>query len=132
MSSTHNNTFLGLIRSKIDSGLRDEFSVDSMIDTANLQPTIVRVRNVIRNVLVEFFDNSTSRPSDLAINWLTHRLLVTLKLNDIPIANLILANEYRVTDLSYNDARLLSVLLSKTTLGEELQREAERKRKELS
>ena len=79
------------------------------------------MRHTIRTIIDSVFDRSTHKLSETGRAWLTNQLFKRIKVNDDKqVVDLIVINEYNLSQLTYHDVELLSGLFDQTDLAAEL------------
>lgn len=95
----------------------------------SLDPKTLReVRDVVREQVSGVFGKSSLNVSPEAVNWVANQFFKAIRFNDDQsLAELVIINEYKLTEMPYLDIELLKNLFSGTTLGVELREEYDRR-----
>ena len=94
-----------------------------------LTPALMRsIREEIRQQLVDVFGKSRFTLSTSALTWLTDQYFKGIKLNDDQLmSDQVVINEYKLSELEFNDIQLLRNLFNETTMGPGLDAELRRR-----
>lgn len=97
-----------------------------------LTPALMRsIREEIRSTIDGVFSKSRFRLSANATTWLTDQYFKGIRLNDDQLmSDQVVINEYKLSELEFNDIQLLRNLFNETLMGPEL--DAEMKRRSVS
>lgn len=106
-------------------------SIKSKFTTApdGLTPAMMKeVRNEIRHRIDSVFTKSKHKLTDKASSWLTDQFFKRVRVNDEQVmSDLVVMNEYKLSQLSYDDVQLLKNLFNRTQFAEELEEEYRRR-----
>jgi hypothetical protein len=116
--------FAELLELHINTGIKNKFK-----DVKEIDPVMMReIRDQIRGQINAVFDKSKQKLTDKARSWLTDQFFKNLRVNeDQKMSDLIVLNEFRLDQLTYEDIELLKNLFDQTTLAETLQSEYSRR-----
>jgi len=94
--------------------------------------TLHGMRDMIREQVHGIFKKSTHSVTEEGLNWVANQLFrnITLGTTDgtkKPINELVIMNEYKISDLPYSDIQLLRNLFNETRMGPELEAEYKRR-----
>jgi len=97
-----------------------------------LTPNLLReLRDAIRTTIVGIFSKSSRAPSLEAMNWLADEYFKAVNVatseGTSSVAELIIHNEYKLSDMSYSDIELLHNLFNGTKMGAKLEQEYARR-----
>lgn len=94
-----------------------------------LTPALMRqIRDAIKNQIVSTFSKSNQKLSSEAVTWLTDQYFKAIKVNDEKsMSDLVVINEYKLSELDFNDIQLFRNLFLDTTMGPELDAELRRR-----
>lgn len=94
-----------------------------------LTPVVMRsIREEIRATIDGVFSKSKHRLSPDATTWLTDQYFKGIRLNDDQLmSDQVVINEYKLTELEFNDIQLLRNLFNETVMGPELDAELKRR-----
>lgn len=85
--------------------------------------TIKSIRNCIQDVVHGIFRKSTYNLSDDALNWISNQYLKSVNLNGSSINDLVLINDYDLSDMTHYDITLMRKLFNETNMSEQLDKE---------
>lgn len=89
-----------------------------------LTPVLMRqIRETIREQITTVFDRGNHKLEVKSITWLTDQYFKAVKLNSELMEELIILNEYKLTELPYHDIQLLRNLFTNTRLSAALDEE---------
>jgi hypothetical protein len=84
----------------------------------DLTPDLMHsIRNTIHDRVASVFNQSKQNVSDKAVRWLTDQLFKSIKVDDMHMADLVVINEYVLSELNDHDVQLLHDLFCETTFG---------------
>ncbi len=87
-----------------------------------------QLRGSIRETIDGIFSKSRFKLSTEATTWLTDQYFKAIKVSDDKlISDLVVINEYKLSELEFNDIQLLRNLFLETTLGASLDAELQRR-----
>ena len=94
-----------------------------------LTPVTMRaVREAIRKQLIDVFSKSKFQLSAPALIWLGDQYFKAIRINDDQLMNdQVVINEYKLSELEFNDIQLLRNLFNETTMGPGLDAELARR-----
>jgi hypothetical protein len=94
-----------------------------------LTPNLMReIRESIRSTINDVFSKSRHGLSSNAVTWLTDQYFKGIRLNDDQLMNdQVVINEYKLSELEFNDIQLLRNLFLETSMGPELDAELRRR-----
>ena len=85
------------------------------------------IRDLVKEQVYGIFRKSTHTVTDLGLNWLSNQVFKTLQIGTTegkkPINELVIFNEYKLSELPYSDIQLLRNLFNETTMATELEEE---------
>lgn len=94
-------------------------------------PTLRAIRDLIRNEVCALFNKSSHRLTETAQFWVANQIFRNIKIGTpegmTPINELVIINEYKLTDMPYSDIELMRNLFGTTTMGPELEEEYRRR-----
>lgn len=115
--------FYELLDIHLANVLKSKF-VNRSIDHLMLQEMYAVIRDTIESV----FAKSNHKLTPEALRWLSMQYFKTVKLNDeSTVRDLIVTNEYKLSELPYHDIQLMRNLFLETKLGSELDSEYQRR-----
>ena len=95
------------------------------------EATLHQMRDAVLEQVEGIFKKSKQQPGDLAVRWLANELFknITLNTNDgkKPIAEMLIFNDYKLSELPYSDLQLLRNLFNETPMGSSLEEEYRRR-----
>ncbi len=99
-----------------------------------LTPALMRqIREEIKCQITSLFEASSRKLSPNAQTWLTDQYFKTIKVNDDQtMTDLVVINEYTLSELEFDDIRLLHTLFLETKMGPGLVEELKRRNSLLS
>jgi hypothetical protein len=93
--------------------------------------TLHAMRDAIHEQVVGVFKKSKQQPGEVALRWLSNQLFKNISLNTNDgkklINELVIFNEYKLSELPYSDLQLLRNLFNETVMGSELEEEYRRR-----
>ena len=94
-----------------------------------LTPALMRsIREEIRSTINGVFSKSTHKLTTEATTWLTDQYFKGIRLNEEQLmSDQVVINEYKLSELEFNDIQLLRNLFIDTTMGPELDAELRRR-----
>lgn len=91
-------------------------------------PTLRQIRETLREQIDGVFSKSKFKLSDRATTWLTDQYFKAIKINDDQqMTDMVVLNEYKLSELDFNDIQLLRNLFLETKMGPELDAEFRRR-----
>lgn len=119
-----NVRFYALLETKLSKSI-EKFTNEG------LTPALMRqVREAIRDQIDGVFSVSKHKLSVDATTWLTDQYFKSIKVNDEQtMSDLVVINEYNLSDLEFNDIQLLRNLFLETKMGPGLDEELKRRSK---
>lgn len=123
MSDAKRIRFHQLLETKITNTLQRKFLHEQ------LTPVLMRsIRESIRQQIDDVFSKSRFKLSPNATTWLTDQYFKGIKLNDDQLmSDQVVINEYKLSELEFNDIQLLRNLFMETTMGPGLDAELRRR-----
>lgn len=90
-----------------------------------LTPEVLRsIRDSIQSAIADVFEKSSHKLDARSINWLAHRYFAAVKVNDDQSINdMVVINEYKLSELPYDDIVLMRNLFDRTILAPDLDAE---------
>lgn len=86
--------------------------------------TMRKIRQTIREIIAGVFHRSTHKLTETAQAWLTDQIFKRLQVGpDVCMADLIITNEHKLSQLETSDLRLMRELFDRTELAGELDAE---------
>lgn len=118
--------FHQLLEQQLNAILKKRF-----LNEALTPPKLREIREAFREQISGVFEKSTRRLSPKATTWLTDQYFKAVKVNDDQLmTDMVVLNEYKLSELEFNDIQLLRNLFNETIMGPEL--EAEYRRRNVS
>lgn len=111
--------FYQLLETKITNTLQKKFLHEA------LTPVLMRsIRETIRQQIDDVFSKSRFKLTANAMTWLADQYFKGIKLNDDQLmSDQVVINEYKLSELEFNDIQLLHNLFMETTMGPDLDAE---------
>ena len=111
--------FADLLESHIQNVVQRRFQY------ASLDPVTMRsIKRTIEELITSIFQRSTYKLSEISLSWLTCQIFKRLRVGpDASMANLIVINEHKLSDLPIDDVKLLYQLFDVTDMANELREE---------
>lgn len=110
--------FYQLLEQHVVSTIKKKFLNEQLTPT-----TLKAVRDEIRLIVNNVFDQSAHKLSIEAQNWVANQLFCRMKVNDDQIVNdLVVINEYDLSKMSLEDIGLMRDLFNETVFAEELEK----------
>lgn len=108
--------FHELLEIKLNDTLTKEFSLEG------LTPALMKsIRSAIQEQIRDVFSKSSHTLTPNAITWLGDQYFKSIKLNSNQLmADLVIINEYKLSELEFSDIKLLYNLYRDTKMGPEL------------
>lgn len=90
-----------------------------------INPVLLRsMRDTIQESIADVFAKSNHTLDERSINWLAHRYFAAVKINsDQSVGDMVVINEYKLSELPYHDIMLMRNLFDSTILATELNEE---------
>lgn len=89
------------------------------------------IRDCVRNTCAEVFSKSSHKLSPDAINWVANQFFKSIKVSttdgDVTVKDLVIINEYKLSELPYHDIQLMRNLFNETEMAQELHEEYKRR-----
>ncbi len=103
--------------------------IKSKFTGSALTPLVMReIREAIKTQLVDVFSKSKFGLSPGALIWLCDQYFKAIKINDTQMmSDTVVINEYKLSELEFNDIKLMRNLFLETRLGSELDKEFQRR-----
>ena len=123
MSDAKRIRFHQLLETQLTNSLQKKFLNEQ------LTPALMRsIREMIRQQINDVFSKSRFKLSADATTWLTDQYFKGIKLNDDQLmSDQVVINEYKLSELEFNDIQLLRNLFLETTMGPDLDAELRRR-----
>lgn len=91
-------------------------------------PTLKQIRETLRAQIDGIFSKSRFKLSDRATTWLTDQYFKAIQINDDQqMTDMVVLNEYKLSELDFNDIQLLRNLFLETKMGPDLDAELRRR-----
>jgi hypothetical protein len=115
--------FAQLIELHINKVIKSRFTMEA------LTPALMReIRDEIRKQIDTVFQKSSHKLTDHARSWLTDQFFKRIQVNgDQLMSDLVVINEYRLDQLTYEDVQLMRNLFDETGLAGDLNEEYARR-----
>ena len=89
--------------------------------------TLHQIRDLVTEQVSGVFRKSSHQVGNLALTWLSNQIFQTLQIGTTDgkksIRELVIFNEYKLSEMPYSDLQLLRNLFNETTMGPELEEE---------
>ena len=114
--ATEHIRFSELLTQHIENTVKRKFMHEMITDTVMRE-----IRTLIRITIDNIFERSNHKLSPLGRAWLTDQFFKRIKVNNGQLMNdMVVIHEHKLSELVYDDVRLLSGLFDKTDLAHEL------------
>jgi hypothetical protein len=97
-------------------------------DHPNVDPVLLKnIRDIIQDTVSGIFQKSTHKLSYPAMGWLANQYFRSIKLDSTPVDDMIVINDYKMSDMTFNDVQLLRNLFDDTRISSQLNAEFKRR-----
>lgn len=119
--------FAELLRLNLNDKIKKKFS-----DGKTLTPKVLReVRDCVQETITDVFAKSTHPLSEKAINWVANQYFKSIEIGTpdgkITINELVVVNDYPLSDMSFGDIQLMKNLFNETEMSTALAEEYSRR-----
>lgn len=119
--------FAELLVLHLNTRVKKQFPQGTTINQGKLR----EIRDCVRDTCLEVFSKSSHGLSADAINWIANQFFKSIKMSttdgSTTINDLVVINEYNLSELPYHDIELMRNLFNETEMGQQLNEEYQRR-----
>lgn len=121
--------FSELLELHVNNVISRKFTRKDPKDQVELTPDLMReIRDAILEAIGNVFAKSNHKLTPEAVSWLSNKFFKAVQINsNQTMSDLVVINEYKLSQLPYHDVELLRNLFNETALEEELEEEYRRR-----